>query len=216
MFEHEDKNMALNEDLQSQIGKVSAAITVIRPSFTFGRGTANLGILRQNRNVVRRIKAGKPVVMVGEGVIPWSFTFARDLASAYVLACGNQKTYNDAFHVTNTELVMWEELYRAIGRAVGKEPKMCYISSHLLREFYPDVCAHLNFEKVHFNYYSIEKFQNAAPNYHPVVGLQEGIQEVIDWWEEVDFPYDEEKERLEDQVCALYEQFHLGLLGLSR
>ena len=200
--------------LQSQMNHHQAAITIIRPSFTFGAGTANLGILRQNRNLVRRIQEGKPVVMVGEGGIPWTFTFARDLASAYVLSAGNEKTYNDAFHVTNTELVMWEDLYKAIGSALGKEVEMCYISSVLLREFYPEVCAHLNFEKVHFNYYSIEKFRRAVPEYHPVVGLQEGIREVMDWWEATGFPYDEEKDKLEDQICGLYKQFEKDLLAL--
>ena len=77
--------------LQAEIAKdqPGAAITILRPSFTFGDGTTNFGILRQNRNVVRRIREGKPVVMTGEGSIPWSFTFAPDLANAFLLSCGN-------------------------------------------------------------------------------------------------------------------------------
>ena len=201
--------------LQTQIGQPGAAITIIRPSLTFGDGTPNLGILRQNRNLVRRIREGKPVVMVGEGVIPWSFTFAKDLASAYLLSCGNEKTYNDCFHITNTEIVMWEDLYRAIGKAVGREPVMYYISSHLLREFYPSVCEHLNFEKVHFSVFSNEKFQKAAPEYQPRVSLEEGIRDLIAWWEASGFPYDEQKELLEDRICACYEQFRANLLSLK-
>ncbi len=198
--------------LQKEMGKSpKTAITILRPSLTFGTGSTNFGILRQNRNVVRRIKEGKPVIMTGEGVIPWSFTFTPDLAAAFLLTCENKKTFNDCFHVTNTELVVWEDLYKAVGRAIGKEPVLYYISSELLREFKPDICEHLNFEKVHFSYFSNEKFKSAAPGYEPRITLEMGIQKLIQWWDDTNFPYDEEKEILEDEICSLYEQFRNGL-----
>ena len=200
--------------LQGMMGKQKAAITIIRPSLTFGPGAANFGILRQNRNVARRIREGKPVVMIGEGVIPWSFTFVQDLARGFVLSCGNEKTYNDYFHVTNTEIVMWEDLYRAVGKAVGKEPKMVYIPTVLLREMLPSVCEHLNFEKVHFSVFCMDKFKAAAPEYEPKIGLEAGIKELLEWWEKIDFPYDEEKDHLEDEICRCYEEFREHLLKL--
>ena len=214
-FAYGYKKARMDQYLQSQMGVCPAPITVIRPSLTFGPGAANFGILRQNRNVVRRIREGKPVVMVGEGVIPWSFTFASDLAQAFLLACGNPATYNECFHVTNPQVVMWEDLYRAVGRAVGKEPQMVYVSTHLLRGFLPTVCEHLNFEKVHFSVFSIEKFQKAVPDYHPTVGLDQGVRELIDWWEQVDFPYDQERDALEDGVCAAYDRFYGELKALT-
>lgn len=214
-FDYGYKKAQLDSYLQSQMGRHHAAITIIRPSLTFGPGAANFGMLRQNRNLVRRIREGKPVVMVGEGVIPWNFTFAHDLATAFVLACGNQNTYNDYFHVTNDEIVMWEDLYRAIGHTVGRDPEFCYISSHLLAEFYPSVCQHLNAEKVHFSVFSNEKFKKAVPEYAPHIGVDEGVKELINWWEKTNFPYDEEKEILEDDICNLYHKFEEGLIALK-
>lgn len=215
-FEYGFQKAQMERYLQGQMGKIKAAITIIRPSLTFGDGTANFGILRQNRNVVRRIREGKPVIMVGEGCIPWSFTFVQDLAKGFVLACGNENTYNDHFHVTNTEVVMWEDLYRAVGKAVGREPKMLYVSSCLLREMLPSVCGHLNYEKVHFSIFSVDKFQKAAPEYVPMVRLDDGVKALVDWWEENDFPYDEEKEELEDKMCEAYEEFREKLLGFTK
>ncbi len=200
--------------LQSQMGKYSAGITIIRPCLTFGEGSVTVGTFRQNRNIARRIAAGKPVVMVGEGVIPWSFTFSPDLAKAYVLACGNEKTYNDFYHITNTEVVVWEDLYRAIGKVVGKEPKFLYISSALLRKIYPSVCTHLNYEKVHCAVFSNEKIQKAI-DYKPEISLEEGMKNLVEWWEKIDFPYDEAKEKIEDDICACYESFEKSLLSLE-
>ena len=201
--------------LQSRMGKEAAAITIIRPSLTFGPGAANFGILRQNRNVVRRIREGKQVVMIGEGVIPWSFTFVRDLANGFLLSCGNERTYNECFHITNTEIVMWEDLYKAVGQAVGKEPKFVYVPTILLREMLPDVCAHLNFEKVYFSVFSMDKFKKAAPEYEPRVKLADGVKELVDWWDSVDFPYDEERDKMEDEICRYYEEFRDKLKSLT-
>ncbi|MFI3227385.1 MAG: NAD-dependent epimerase/dehydratase family protein [Clostridia bacterium] len=201
--------------LQSQMGKYSAGITIIRPCLTFGEGTATVGMFRQNKNIARRISQGKPVVMLGEGVIPWSFTFAPDLAKAYVLACCNENTYNDHFHVTNTEVVMWEDLYRAIGKIVGKEPNFVYVPSSLLRKAYPTVCTHLNYEKVHFAVLSNEKFQKAVPEYKPEITLEEGMKIVMNWWDKTGLPYDEEKEKIEDDICAAYYEFEKALLALG-
>lgn len=202
--------------LQKEMGNPSsAAITILRPSLTFGRGACNFGILRQNRNVLRRIREGKPVLMTGEGAIPWSFTFTPDLAAAFLGACGNPRTYHEVFHVTNTELVVWEDLYKAVGKVAGREPVFHYIPSALLAENFPSVCAHLKFEKVHYSYFSNEKFQKAVPEYQPKISLEQGVQDLADWWEESNFPYDEEKERLEDRVCRAYESFADALKGCA-
>ena len=177
--------------LQTQIGNIPAAITIIRPSLTFGEGAANFGMLRQNRNVVRRIREGKPVVMIGEGCNPWVFTFAADLASAYVLSCGNERTYQEVFHVTADETVTWEDLYRAVGKAVGREPEMVYVPTVVLKDMLPNVCAHLYYEKRHYNIFDTSKFKQAVPEYRPQTGLDEGVKQLVDWWEAVDFPYDD-------------------------
>ncbi len=183
------------------------AITIIRPSLTFGPGAANFGILRQNINVVKRIENGLPVVMTGEGCIPWTFTFVEDLSMGFVLACGNEKTYNEAFNVTNDELVCWEDLYLKIGEIVGREPQLCYISSKLLKDAYPAVCGHLYYEKVHYSYFSTEKFRKASPAFSPKVRLKDGLAEVIDWWRATGFPVDEKKMKMEDEICACYGRF---------
>lgn len=199
--------------LQAEMGRADTAITILRPSLTFGAGAANFGILRQNRNVARRIREGKPVAMTGEGVIPWSFTFAPDLAAAFLLACGNEAAYNDCFHVTNTELMVWEDLYRALGQVVGREPILYPVPSALLRKVDPQY-AHLYYEKVHFSYFSNEKFLKAAPDYAPKITLASGIRQLAEWWDASDFPYDPEKELLEDSICRLYEQFESGMTAL--
>ena len=71
--------------LQREMAKGDIPITIIRPSLTFGVGAANIGVLRQNYNIVRRMRDHLPLLMIGEGTIPWSFTFSDDLAKGSAL-----------------------------------------------------------------------------------------------------------------------------------
>lgn len=192
--------------LQSAMRSQKTPITIIRPSLTFGVGAGNIGMLRQNCNILHRIRAGKPLVMLGEGTLPWSFTFAGDLAKGYILCCGNEKTYNEAFHITNTEMVLWEDLYRAIGEAAGIAPQFCYLPSALLCAAKPDLFAHFYYEKRYASVFSNEKFLAAAPDYRPTITLRQGMAEIVRWWDAACTP-DPEKDRLEDALCEAYERF---------
>ena len=206
-FPYGFKKANLERYLQEQMKKGETPITIIRPSLTFGEGCANIGVLRQNANIVHRIRNGKPLVLPGDGTAPWSFTFAPDLAKGYLLACQNEATYNQAFHITNTQLVLFEDLYRTIGKILGIEPKFAYIPSEVLCQADPGLFAHFQYEKKYAHYFSVEKFQKAAPEYKPEMDLETGLRDILNWWEAEGMPLDEEKDALEDRICAVYEEF---------
>jgi nucleoside-diphosphate-sugar epimerase len=201
--------------LFEEMKKEGAAITIIRPSLTFGPGARNFGTLRQNHNVVERVKAGRPLVMVGEGTLPWSFTYVDDLARGFVLSCGNQRTYNDHFQVLNDEVVVWEDLYRAVGRLVGKEPVLYHVPSDLLLQVDEKLMGHLNYEKVYCSVFSIEKFQRAVPEFQPRWRFQDAIAQVVASWEQEALGVDLAKDAFEDKICACYEAFRKSLLELQ-
>ncbi|GHS93942.1 hypothetical protein AGMMS50276_05510 [Synergistales bacterium] len=213
-FDYGKDKAAFEQYLFGEMKKPGAAITIIRPSLTFGPGARNFGTLRQNYNVVHRIKEGKPLVMVGETTLPWTFTYVEDLARGFVLACANDKTYNDHFQVLNDEVVVWEDLYQAIGNIVGKEPILYRIPSALLREVDDKLMGHLNYEKVYCSVFSIEKFQKAAPEYKPKWKFQNAIAKVVESWETDKLGVDEAKNEFEDSLCSCYDAFHTSLLKL--
>jgi nucleoside-diphosphate-sugar epimerase len=198
--------------LAAEMGKQGAAVTIIRPSLTFGPGARNFGMLRQNYNVVQRIRDGKPLVMIGEGVIPWAFTYVDDLARGFILACGNERACNDHFHVVSDEMVLWEDLYRFVGELVGREPILYNVPSALLRECAPAVATHLNVEKAYCSVFSIAKFRAAAPEYKPAWKFKDGLARVIESWEHDGLGVDAEKDAQEDRICSCWEAFRKCLL----
>ncbi|UUZ80737.1 NAD-dependent epimerase/dehydratase family protein [Paenibacillus sp. P26] len=193
--------------LQQVISAGTVPVTIIRPSLTYGIGGANLGVLRQNRNVVERIRSGKPLVMFGDGTVPWSFSFAPDVARAFVLAAGNARTFGQAYHATSEEQHIWEDLYLEIGRLAGVEPKLVHISSELLAEAKPDLFAHLYYEKSYAGLFDNSKIRRDLPGFQPRMTLTEGLKMMLDWYERDSFPIDEAKNRLEDGLIQLYERW---------
>ncbi len=215
-FPYGFKKANMERYLRTQMGKRGCAITIIRPSLTFGPGGANMGMLRQNRNLVRRIREGRPVVTMGEGVMPWAFTFTPDLAKGYLMACLNERTYNQAFQVCSYIPCLWEDLYRAIGEEVGREPIFCYVPSEVLVKADPQLFAHLQVEKKYFHVFAVDKFRRACPDFRIDYDLRRGVRMMMDWWEKSDFPYDDAKDELEDRICQEYDRFCRSMEGLSK
>ena len=133
--------------LEEEFRSRQLPVTIIRPSLTYGPGAANVGVLRQNYGIIERIRKGKPLVMFGDGSTPWSFTFAPDLAKAFVGVIGNPQTFGQAYHACSEERCRWEDLYLEFGRVVGTEPRIVHISSELLVEADPELFSHLYREK---------------------------------------------------------------------
>jgi nucleoside-diphosphate-sugar epimerase len=185
----------------------NAPVTIIRPSLTYGPGGYNIGVLRQNVNIVARIRSGKPLVMFGDGTTPWSFTFAPDLAKAFVGVLGKPAAFGEAYHVTSEELHIWEDLYTTFGRIVGMEPRIVHLSSDLLMTAAPQLCSHLYYEKTYAGLYDNAKIRSVVPGYKADISLHDGIATMMDWYEREGCQVDAEKDELEDKLAAFHQEW---------
>jgi nucleoside-diphosphate-sugar epimerase len=199
--------------LQSVSAVGTHAITVIRPSLTYGIGSANVGVLRQNFGIVDRIRKGKPLVMFGDGTTPWNFTFAEDLAQAFIGAACNPQTYGKAYHATNSDLHYWQDLYLEFGRILGKEPNIVHLPATMLRVVRPPLFAHLDDEKKFPSHFDNGAIMQDVPQFKPRVSLGQGLQRLLSWYERDGHTIDEEKDRLED---VLVEFFRDAISELGR
>lgn len=193
--------------LLTQMGEDAPYITIIRPSLTFGVGGSNIGALRQNYNIIHRIKEGKPLLLFGDGTILWAFTFAKDLAKAYIMCCKNKNTYNDCYSVANSETVMWKDLYLAFGKILNKEVKFAYAPSAALNAVMPELFNHLEVEKKYCTVFSCNKFKKAVPQFNVTTSLEEGLKDIIAYWQSEGNIIDYAKDKLEDVLCEEYNSY---------
>lgn len=182
-------------------------ITLIRPSLTYGEGATNIGVLRQNYGIIRRIRTGKPLVMFGDGSTSWSWTFAPDMAKAFAGVLGNEKTFGQAYHAASEERHIWEDLYLEFGKLIGKEPKIVHIPSELLYLAAPMLCNHLYFEKTFAGLFNNTKIKQAVPGFSTDISLKDGLRSILAWWERDACEVDPEKDELEDRLVNIYNHW---------
>jgi nucleoside-diphosphate-sugar epimerase len=200
--------------LQSQIRENQLPITIIRPSLTYGIGSANIGVLRQNCGIVARIHQGKKLVMFGDGKTPWQFTFAPDLAKGFAGVLGNTRTFGEAYHITNEELHTWDDLYREFGAILGIEPQIVHIPSELLYVAKPELFNHLVFEKSFAGVFDNSKIKRDVPGWEASISLREGLSTIVEWYVQEGHAPDPAKDRLEDELVELHEEWAARFRGL--
>jgi len=213
-FEYAFHKAEVERYLHETIQKEQLAITIIRPSLTYGPGAANIGVLRQNYGIVDRIRKGKALVMFGDGSASWSWTFAPDLAKAFVGVLGNKRTYGQAYHATSEERHIWEDLYLEFGKIVGVDPHIVHIPSELLHRAAPDLCGHLFYEKTFVGLFDNSKIKKDVPSFTIDISLNQGLKTILEWWEKEAATVDREKDILEDRLVNLFNHWADQMVNL--
>ena len=93
------------------------AYTIVRPAHTV---RTHMPIeVGDADNAIRRMIAGKPVIVTGDGSSLWTLTRSVDVARAFVRLLGAPKAINDDFHITTDRGFTWNQIHDAIARGFG-------------------------------------------------------------------------------------------------
>ncbi len=186
-------------------------MTIVRPSLTYQSVIPVPIGAWKNYNVIDRIKKGKPVIVHGDGFSPWSITHASDFAKGLIGLMGNSQTIGHAFHITTDEVLTWDQIYNALGRAVGVKPNLVHIASEKLCELSAavggkDLEATLLGDKSYGVVFDNSKIKSFVPDFMATTRFEVGIAETIQWFEEdaQRMVIDPDIERWMDGMLALY------------
>jgi len=91
--------------------------TIVRPSHTVRTGMPiQLG---DPDAAIRRMIAGRPVVVAGDGSSVWTLTRSVDVAQPFIRLFGNSKAFGEDFHITTDRGFTWNQIHEAIARGFG-------------------------------------------------------------------------------------------------
>lgn len=90
--------------------------TVVRPSHTYDK---TLFPFHGGYTLVARMRAGKKMVVHGDGTSLWTLTHHRDFAVGLVGLLGNPHALGDTFHITSDEWLSWNQIYEIVAHAAG-------------------------------------------------------------------------------------------------
>jgi len=107
--------------------------TIVRPSHTVRTGMPiEVG---DPDNAIRRMIAGRPVIVTGDGSSLWTLTRSQDVARALVRLLGNSKALNDDFQITTDRGFTWNQIHEAIARGFCVEAIHAHVPTAALVAF---------------------------------------------------------------------------------
>jgi nucleoside-diphosphate-sugar epimerase len=181
--------------------------TIVRPSHTYDR---TLLPFHGGYTTVARMRAGKKVLVHGDGTSLWTLTHHADFAVGLVGLLGNPHALGESFHITSDEWLSWNQIYEIVAHAVGVEPRLVHAPSDLIAAFDPAWGASLLGDKSHSMIFDNSKIRRLVPDFQPRIPFWLGAQEIIAWYaadlarQVVDPFFDALQERIIATVEGIY------------
>jgi nucleoside-diphosphate-sugar epimerase len=207
-WEYSRNKIACEARLMREYHERKFPVTIVRPSLTYGPSQIPLIVnsWMHPYTAIDRMKRGKPVIVPGDGTSLWVMTWNEDFAVGFCGLMGMQRAVGQAFHITSDEVLSWNQIYHAAGRAAGAEPKIVHIPSDLIAAHDPDAVGSLLGDKSHSVVFDNSKIKSYVPAFSPKVPWSEGVRRAVAWHEAEQWrrEIDPEANRIWDKILSEY------------
>jgi nucleoside-diphosphate-sugar epimerase len=182
---YSQNKIACERRLMSEHADRGFPVTIVRPSYTYNRSRIPhiLNSKRHEYSLVDRMRAGKRVIVPGDGTSLWTLTHAADFAKGILGLFGNPKAVGNAFHITSDEVLDWDRITRLIGRAAGVEPRIAHVSSEFVCAFAPHLVGSLVGDKSVSLVLDNRKIKAFVPEFVATIPFAEGIEQSMRWFD---------------------------------
>jgi nucleoside-diphosphate-sugar epimerase len=178
-WQYSRNKIACEERLMQAYREQGFPMTIVRPSHTYDKFIPIAVGDWDKFTIVDRMRRGLPVIVHGDGTSLWTVTHAEDFAVGFLGLLGHPGALGQAFHITSDERLTWNDIYRAIGAAVGVEPKIVHIASDFIAKVAPDYLGTLIGDKIWSVIFDNSKIKSYVPEYQAVIPFHLGIKRTI-------------------------------------
>jgi nucleoside-diphosphate-sugar epimerase len=154
--------------------------TIVRPSHTYDQ--QSIPTLAGWTDIAR-LRAGKPVIVHGDGTSLWTITHNTDFAVAFDGLLGNPLAVGDTFHITGDRAPSWNQIYTWLAEAAGVEPVLAHVASETIARIAPDLGPGLLGDKAHSMVFDNSKVKALVPEFATTVTFDEGARQIIEWYD---------------------------------
>jgi nucleoside-diphosphate-sugar epimerase len=173
-WEYSRNKIACERVLQDQS---TLPFTIVRPSHTVRtRLPIQIG---EPMGSLRRMLAGKPVLVSGDGTSPWTLTRSIDFSVPFVRLLGNSRALSQDFHITNDRAFTWDQIHTAIGRAFDVEARNFHVPTDTLTRYNREWTGSLVGDKMWTALFDNSKIKSAVGQFTCVQDLDEILAEPV-------------------------------------
>jgi nucleoside-diphosphate-sugar epimerase len=202
--------IACEERLMRAFREDGFPITIIRPSLTYGDTQVPLAVNSWERpfTAIARIRAGKPMIVPGDGTSLWTITHNTDFATGLVGLLGRRQAIGHAFNIMSDEVLTWDEIYRQVAAAAGVEATIVHIASDFIAACLPEMTGTLLGDKSVSAVFDTTKIRRFVPEFQATVPFAAGIRRTVAWFDEdpVRQQVDAAMEARWDRLIAAYDE----------
>ncbi|MFC4031687.1 NAD-dependent epimerase/dehydratase family protein [Streptomyces polygonati] len=152
-------------------------LTIVRPAHVYDRTV--IPVLA-GWTAIERMRAGRPVVVHGDGTSLWSLTHSRDFARAFVPLLGLNHALGESVNVLSDDILTWDQIHLALAAAAGvRAPLLRHRSSESIAEHVPGWNEVLEHDFRHSMLFDTAKLRRLVPGFAPEVSFAEGAREAL-------------------------------------
>ena len=155
--------------------------TIVRPSHTYDRTSIPFD---GKWTALARMRAGKEVVVHGDGTSLWTLTHSADFARGFVPLLGHPRTIGDAFHITSDDVLTWNQIGEALAAAAGVTARLVHVPSDAIAAADAAWGAGLLGDKAHSMVFDNSKLRSVVPGYRAEIPFEQGAREIVGWHDE--------------------------------
>ncbi|WP_433203617.1 SDR family oxidoreductase [Dactylosporangium sp. CS-047395] len=201
------RNKIACEDLLVQVYRDKGfPATIIRPSHTYDR---TLVPFDGGWTVPARMRAGKEIVVHGDGTSLWTLTHHEDFARAFVPLLGHPRAVGDTFQITSDDYLTWNQIAEQLAAALGTTAKIVHVPSDAIAAADPEWGAGLLGDKAHSMVFDNSKVRALVPDYVATIPFHQGAREIAAWFDE-DPARQSVDERLDKVMDDLVARFRVA------
>ena len=156
-------------------------LTIVRPFHTYDRTTVPI---LSGWTAIDRMRAGKPVIVHGDGTSLWTLMHSGDFARALTPILGNDNAIGESVNVVSGDILTWDRIHVSLAHAAGvRDPQLVHRSSETIAIQWPAWDEVLEYDFRHSMLFDAAKLQRLSPGFAPRVSFSQGAREIIDWFD---------------------------------
>jgi nucleoside-diphosphate-sugar epimerase len=180
-WQYSRDKIACESRLVEAFREIDFPMSVVRPSHTYD--DTKLPTVGKWTDIAR-MRAGRPVVVHGDGTTHWTLTHSEDFAVGFVGLLGRPETIGNAYTITGDSAPTWNQVYTWLARAAGvDEPRLVHVASERIARAVPELGPGILGDKAHSMVFDTSKLRALVPEFGTTIPYSVGAERTMAWYD---------------------------------